>query len=639
MIMKTNYTLKYALVAGAFLSLANVFAQTAKSPNFVENVSPVITGVDEQQNPIKEDFIFSFECAAAWGDYNNDGYLDLIVSGVSNNWVKTTTLYKNNGDGTFTKVTHPFSNLDAADITWLDYNNDGNLDVILAGKDDIGYYTALYKNLGPDNGYDFQEVFSGTFENVNNGGGNRANRYIIPCDYDNDGWVDIYLQGENESGRHSFLYKNLKGEGFQKIENPVNGVEPFIQLNAGSAAFADYDGDGFADLVVSGYAQETGSYPSGYTGALYHNNGNGTFAEPVLFNGTESGEVAWCDYNNDGLWDYFVSGVGANSNGWYWLSDVYENAGNGTFNLIPAQQNGMPSNKQESSIAWGDVNNDGYEDVLYMNSDPNSIFLNNYGDQTFTKYELTYTEPVGGSSDADYTYKGNQWGGTACLVDYDRDGNLDAFTSAYGFTPRLMRNTLGDGIPSNLAPEAPSNLSATIGDNVVTFNWTAPSDDTTPSEALKYNLYVKKDGSNNISFILPADETTGRLKVNEILAPLYKTTYKMYGLEAGEYTVGVQAIDNSKVGSLFTTAHFIVNATGVANNLQDRVLVVTDKDQVRILANTSLDGIVSVYTLNGQEVYSKKGSVNNQTITLAAGVYVVKVSAEKNVLVQKVVIK
>ncbi|MDD4991210.1 MAG: FG-GAP-like repeat-containing protein [Paludibacter sp.] len=632
--MKKNYFFKPALIVVALFSFGAVFAQTAKIPNFVENVSPVINGTTS------EDFTFAFECSAAWGDYNNDGYMDLITSGVSNNWVKMTILYKNNGNGTFTKITTPFDNLDAANITWLDFNNDGNLDVILAGKDDIGYYTAIYKNLGAAGNYDFQEVNIGSLEYVNNGGGNRANRYIIPCDYNNDGWVDLYLQGENETGRHSFLYKNLKGKGFEKIENPVNGVQPFIQLNGGSAAFADYDGDGYQDLIVSGYAATTDSYAGGYTGARYHNNGDGTFAAPVLFDGTESGELAWCDYNNDGKWDYIVTGVGANASGWYWKSDIYENNGDGTFTRIPAEQSGLPNNKQETSIAWGDVNNDGYEDLLYMNTDPNSIFLNNFGDQTFAKYKFTYTEPVSGSSSVDYTYQGNQWGGTACLVDYDRDGNLDAFTAAYGFNPRLMKNQLGEGITSNQAPTAPTNLASSIDQNGnVNLSWTAATDDATLTEALKYNVYVKKNGNDSVSFLLPADITTGRLKVNETLAPLNKTTYKIKGLTNGTYTFGVQAIDNSKLGGHFATAQFLVGPSAVKSDLESKVSVFSDNKLIRISTSADMQGVISVFNANGLTVYSKTGNINNTKVSLPAGVYIVKVTSDKNSLVEKAILR
>ncbi|MFT3753339.1 MAG: FG-GAP-like repeat-containing protein [Paludibacter sp.] len=629
--MKTNYFFKHALLLVALFGFSGIFAQTAKTPNFVEIDRPVVAtnGMDSLS--------FSFESGAAWGDYNNDGLLDLITGGVSNNWAKITMFYKNNGNGTFTKVTHPFPNLDAANITWFDYNNDGNLDLFLAGQDDLGKYSTLYKNRGAAGNYEFEEVFQGTFEYVNNGGGNRANRYVIAGDVNNDGWVDIYLQGENESGRHAFLYKNLKGQGFEKVENPVNGTQTFVQLNAGSAAFGDYDGDGYLDLIASGYAADSPIYPNGYVAARYKNNGDGTFAAPVFFDGTESGELAWCDYNNDGKLDYVVTGVGANSFGWYWKTDIYENSGAGSFTLVPAAQNGMPNNKQAQSIAWGDVNNDGYSDLLYMNAGPSGVFLNNFGDQTFTRSNFNFA----GIHNEDGSATADVWGGTACLADIDNDNDLDAFMIAYGANSkaRLWKNELGDGIPVNVAPSVPTGLNAVVAEGHVTFSWTASTDDLSEKEGIKYNLYVKKAGDDHVMSLLPADLSTGRLKVNEILAPLSTTSYTINGLENGTYTVGVQAIDQSKVASHFATVQFIVGPNALGSNLENEVSIISSKNFIRINSTDNIQGNVVIYNSNGLEVYTKSGKINNNQINLPGGVYVVKVVSDSNTIVRKAIVK
>ncbi|HET9571561.1 MAG TPA: FG-GAP-like repeat-containing protein [Bacteroidales bacterium] len=629
--MKTIYSLKHALLLMVMFLSAIASAQKAKETVFTEIDRPVVVtnGMDSMS--------FSFESGAAWGDYNNDGFLDLVTAGVTNGWAKLTMMYKNNGNGTFTKVTHPFPNLECGNVTWLDYNNDGNLDIFLSGKDDIGYYSTLYKNLGPAMNYEFSEVLNGTFDFMANGGGNRANRYAIACDYNNDGWVDLFMQGENESGRHSFLYKNLKGTGFEKVVNPVNGTANFIQLNAGSAAFADYDGDGFQDLLATGYSSTLDYWTEGYKGVLYRNNGNGTFANPVLFKGTESGESAWCDYNNDGKWDYFVSGVGANSNGWYWISDIYENAGSGNFTVIPSEQNGMPNNKQESSIAWGDVNNDGYEDVLYMNAGPNAVFLNNSGDQTFTRSNLSFA----GIHNDDGTATTNVWGGTACLADIDNDKDLDAFMIAYGGRSKalLMRNDLGVGIPVNAAPTVPTGLNAVVSGGNATISWTASTDDLCESQAIRYNFYLKKDGDTRTMFMLPANLTTGRLKVNDNLTSILGTSYKLFDLENGTYTLGVQAIDNAKNASTFATSTFTITQSSLKSTLENAVKVLSTSKQIEIKSTDSLLGNIVVYNANGQELFRKQGLINNTLVQLSAGMYIVKVVSENNTVVNKAIVK
>ena len=326
-----------------------VYPQSIKIPSITEILKPVV------EFSGKEDFAFLTQSAAAWGDFNNDGYLDLIACGLDKNNVKTIVLYKNNGDGTFTKVNNSFPRLQNASIVWLDYNNDGNLDLFLTGIDDIGIFSGLFENQGEVSNYMFKQVFEDTFEPLYNGGGNQGGRYAVAGDYDNDGWTDLYIQGKNESGVYAYLYKNLGGMGFEKI-CPVNGLSSFLKLYANTAAFGDYNNDGFLDILAGGYSTIANRES---TGAYYKNNGDGTFSDPVLFDGAVNGEVAWLDYNNDGKLDFlmtgysFLSGIG-------WQGDLFENKGDGTFTkMLPTVTNLTAT--QDCSIACGDVNNDGFE--------------------------------------------------------------------------------------------------------------------------------------------------------------------------------------------------------------------------------------------------------------------------------------
>lgn len=602
------------LFIGAILS-----AQTVKVPKLTELVKPV-TGTNGA-----EDMVFSFECAAAWGDYNNDGFLDLVTSGAGHNWVKTTVLYKNNGNGKLTKVIHPFPALQNASAVWLDYNNDGNLDLFLTGIDDVGKFTGLFKNLGAEAGYAFEEVFEDEFEPLFNGGGNRSNRYAIAGDYDNDGWVDLYLQGRNEEGTHSLLYKNEKGNGFSLVECPVNGNGPFAQLYGNTAAFGDYDNDGYLDLLTSGYSTIAGRSS---TGAYYKNNGNGTFAEPVLVAGGVNGEVAWIDHNNDGYWDFIITGYSF-LDGVGWQGDLFENKGNGKFGrLLPSKT--KLATTQDCSIACGDVNNDGFEDVLYLYSHPNALYLNNFGNQTFTKSDLKYNGQV--------TY--DQTGGMVCLVDFDRDNDLDAFTMGYGgnFLPSLFRNDLGNGIPVNTPPSVPANLKADTSEpGLVKFTWDTSTDDLTPEKAIRYNLYVQKEGSARIMSVLPADLTSGLLKVNENLAPVTTNAYQLSGLENGNYTFGVQAIDNGKLTSKFATAQFMTDGLGIntypninpAMYVKEKILYVSSKGK----------GEINIYNIQGIKIKSLSGDIAPVPLNdLTHGVYIVKIQINNEYIINKIVL-
>jgi hypothetical protein len=658
--MKTNYFLRQILGFVVMCCSLAVYAEDAViTPTFTHVPTPVV-GADGP-----EQFTYQYQGTAAWGDFNNDGYLDLITVGTAEEWNVTTCLYKNNGDGTFTKMEHPFPNLYHPNATWLDFDNDGNLDLFIAGRNGSDKISALFRNMGEGSNYEFEEVFIGEFEYVSHGGGSRSTRYIAVGDYNNDGWVDIYLQGntsvpdDEPATRVSVLYKNLgMGMGFEKINNPVNGEKPFVQMNAGTAVWADLNNDGYLDLIASGYNNKPGKdnpeladypypdLPEGYCGVIYRNNGDGTFAEPITFRGTEEGDVAVTDFNQDGWLDFIVTGVGANSEGWYWITDINMNTGEDgfTFTRYPGggDGNGMPNWRQGTSISLGDVNNDGFVDVLYQKGDPNALFLNNLGDNTFTRYNLLYNYP---QDDGEIkTYETD--GGVASLADYDRDNDLDAFTSgdAGGWAPKpgLLRNDLGEGIPVNQAPSIPTGLKVSALDEetgFVTFSWNPSTDDITPQQALGYNLYLQREGSDEISFVLPADIETGLLKVNENLTSIHRTFYKMKDLDIdANYTFGVQAIDDAKVSSNFATLNFKAGtSTGIASVKDLNVQVIGGKGVVVINSSKEASGKVEVYNVSGKIVFSS--TAINSTINLPVGVYVVKVATADGLAIEKVLVK
>jgi hypothetical protein len=633
---KKNYFLKQAVtIVIALLSVYSVNAQL-KVPTFTELTNIVNDG---------DRFTFLYETGAAWGDYNNDGYLDLLTIGAGNSGL-TAVLYKNNGGLNFTTVEHPFAPLRAASVTWLDYDNDGNLDVFITGfgAGDMRF-SGLYHNLGPDQNYEFEEVFPGEFAYIDNEGGNRPNRYVAVGDYNNDGWVDIYMQGmedvEDGTQRRSYLYKNVEGVMFTPVTFPVNNeTKPLVQMNGGSAIWYDYNGDGFLDLIAIGWAINSDAYygydfgyKAGPQGLIYKNNGDGTFDEPFLFPAGQSDATA-IDYNNDGYEDFVVAGYCWSQDGYWsgvdWQGDLQINDGNGAFERQAKEITGL-AGVQNHSVATGDLNNDGYEDVLYLAGEsggiPDAFFLNNLANKG-------ETDPI--FTKVDFSYNFAQRGGTACLADYDNDNDLDAFLIAYSDGdnqfPRFMRNDLGEGIPANLAPSAPTNLQATTAGDVTTFTWTASTDDFTPQAALRYNLYVKQ--GDVIKSVLPADLTPGRLKVNEALAPIVGTTYQLFDLE-GEYEWGVQAIDNAKNTSTFTK----VGGTAIAKINPVSVIVTGEKQAIKVRANGNLNGTVNVYTVSGAKVYAKAGQINNISVEVPAGVYIVKTTSNRGNAVNKVIVK
>jgi len=689
--MRKNYFLKSVIVVVAVLFVFSaVYAQDEQGPKLV-NLTGLITPVIGEDGP--ESLPFVREATAAWGDFNNDGYPDLITMGYYEKFFEfdeddnpipnidedgneldlpdgeitsstsqiicVTRLYKNNGDGSFTQVSHSFPHLRMPAVAWLDYDNDGNLDVILLGRtQDRDLFTGIFRNQGPNNDYEFVEELPGEFEylQLREPGNddpdeisNRAARLIAVGDYDNDGWVDIAMTGINvDSRRRVSLYRNLEGQSFQKMEEfIVDGSKPFVQHNGGTIAFGDYNRDGFLDLVTFGYlaSGQADLYPEydftrGGSGFLYTNNGDGTFSEPFQFPAGEDGEIAWGDFNNDGYLDFIFGNYSwwpAPNNAWQ--SYIYMNNGDGTFEQIYNAELGI-NGDQGISLALGDMNNDGYEDILQSKSSPTAIFFNNAGTFPFVRNNIAFDAED--AINPDYP-QFNIISGAVCLVDFDNDADLDIFINGKDAWDRsfdtrsyLFRNDLDEeeGIPVNQPPSAPTNLKATVdAEGVTVFTWDPATDDLTPQAALRYNLYVKQ--GDVVKMVLPADLATGRLKVNESLAPIMGTTYKMWGLN-GEYEWGVQAIDNGKVAGPFAKG----GETNIKTiNTKLAVNVFGTKGAIEVRAAGDLLGTVSIYSISGMKLYSKAGQVNGFSKALTSGVYIVRITSAEGTSVDKVIVR
>ena len=196
--------------------------------------------------------------AMAFADVDNDGDMDLLIIGKGGPIL--TTLYLNNGSGSFTALSNPsLVNVFDGDVKFLDADNDGDLDVFITGSTSSPSNTA---NLYLNNGIGFYTLSTGSnFELV------RAGKNDIG-DVDGDGDIDIITTGQNPSGNPvTKLYLN-NGAG---IYNPQSS-SPFTNLQYGAARFIDIDNDGDLDLLLCG-ENNTGQPIT----ELYSNNGSGVF--------------------------------------------------------------------------------------------------------------------------------------------------------------------------------------------------------------------------------------------------------------------------------------------------------------------------------------------------------------------------
>jgi len=197
--------------------------------------------------------------SAAWGDYDNDGYLDILLTGVHNPGEQqqiVSKIYHNNGNNTFTEQTLiTLPGVMDSRVSWCDYDNDGFLDILLTGLDESsGVISRLYHNNG-DNTFTYKTSIS--LINITMGS-------VAWGDYDNDGYPDILLTGESNIGRISKIYHNNGNNTFTE-----QASISLVGIGAGSVVWGDYDNDGYLDILL------TGASVSGVSiSKIYHNNGN-----------------------------------------------------------------------------------------------------------------------------------------------------------------------------------------------------------------------------------------------------------------------------------------------------------------------------------------------------------------------------
>src|ERR1022692_959977 len=319
---------------------------------------------------------------SAWGDFNNDGFLDLFVS----NYDRTNVLYRNNGNGTFTKITlgDPVQDADFhTGAVWGDYDNDGNLDLLASAG--VGAPAASRNLLYHNNG-------DGTFSRVSGGSVTNQLGFFNACawaDYDNDGFLDLLVTDSGKSsgtGGKRLLFNNNGDGTFNKVTSGpvVNDVD-----DGAGALWADYDNDGFMDLIVINFVSSGLNNGQNF---LYHNNRDGTFTR-IFTNavatdtwpsrGSRGGANAgaWGDYDNDGLLDLFVAGSSGTTN------RLYHNNGNGSFANVTSGPMLRPfSGTVPDGCVWGDYDNEVYLALFVANSTGGQTHLfHNKGNGTSPK--------------------------------------------------------------------------------------------------------------------------------------------------------------------------------------------------------------------------------------------------------------
>lgn len=416
---------------------------------------------------------------AAWGDFDGDGWEDLVIANEVGPLAMSeaeraasparTRLYRNNRDGTFTDATDR-AGIDVRDwamgVAWGDYDNDGDVDLVITG-----YGTNhLYRNNG-----------DGTFTDRSAASGVGAARGFWTgaswADYDRDGFVDLYVTGyvrfSTDAGHapsrqydidnpasinpssfppeRNLLYRNNRDGTFTEVARAAGVMDT---LGRGlSAAWADLDEDGWPDLYVANDVSDN---------VLYHNLGNGTFADiskPARvadYRGAMGIGVG--DWDGDGDQDLFVTHWLAQENALY-TNQLAEDATrraqgrdipNRLVFMDDADRHGLGQAALDF-VGWGtsffDYDNDGRLDLFVANGSTlqarddstqlvpmrNQLFWNGGVERGF--FDVA---PVSGA-----VLREKHVARGVAFADYDNDGDVDLLVVNHGGPAQLLRNDGG----------------------------------------------------------------------------------------------------------------------------------------------------------------------------------------------------
>lgn len=353
-------------------------------------------------------------------DWNNDGWDDLVNAG---------NFYQNIGDGTFRNINDSL-NIERGNSTWGDINNDGLVDVFIAkswGKDKI------YLNQGNNNYSD-----ATTETTIIN---NYPTMTPIWLDYNNDGLLDLFI-ANNRSGSSPEIYhpdqlwKNNGNGSFSNVrqESGIAAGEPQPFFDCYGATACDYNNDNLVDIFVANYRLAKDN--------LYKNKGDGTFDEVAAQTGVQGVPTAdpnyfghgmgchWGDFNNDGNIDLCVGNLAhTDSRGMFSNpSLIFENDGPPNYHFTDKHKEmGLKFFEGNAGVLWLDLDLDGYLDLWHglYDGGVNHIYLNQ-GPPDYKLKEITWLS--GAVVNAPWT---------ASSIDFDHDGDLDLVI--YG---QLFRNDM-----------------------------------------------------------------------------------------------------------------------------------------------------------------------------------------------------
>ncbi|MBR9973988.1 MAG: CRTAC1 family protein [Bacteroidetes bacterium] len=371
---------------------------------------------------------------AAVGDWNNDGWDDVNIG---------SNYFQNRGDGTFENVSGQLG-LSAGSAVWADYNNDGFDDAYIVNG---GNNDRLYRNTGQGG---FEDVTAAS------GLSNPAPTVtVLWLDFDNDGHLDLFLANGRRTINNQEVYYQDKlwrnnGDGsFTDVtaNSGIAAAEPAPYEDCWGASACDYNNDGRTDIFVSTYRLAPDR--------LYRNNGDGTFTDVGTSTGTRGVPTQapqyfghgmgsdWGDFDNDGLTDLVVGNLGhpdwrgAVSN----PSLIFHNDNTARFSEIHHDM-GLKFREMNAGVTWADLDLDGWLDLWHSQY--------SYSKEGENGEPGRYSRVYFNGGAPDFRLRDRTWhvgskvhgAWTVARFDYDRDGDIDLLVASQHEGVKLFRNDL-----------------------------------------------------------------------------------------------------------------------------------------------------------------------------------------------------
>ena len=565
------------------------------------------------------EMIDMYNSALAWGDYDNDGDLDLVVIGFCMGTGNTAKIYKNKGDGTFedSGITD-LTPVASGSVAWGDYDNDGDLDLALSGEVDLtNYICKIYEN-------DYETSPTSPFStsaDLNLTG--VMNSSLAWGDYNNDGWLDIAICGKSTSGEVCEIRKNNGDGTFTK--NSLTGVDN------SSLAWGDYDNDGDLDLVVVG--SKSGKVPS----SKIYKNSSGTFSEDTQsLDDVEQGSVAWCDYDGDKDIDLALMGYSGSEA----VTKIYKSGGFAE-NTLPTPPESSEfktdynSTTKELTITWTSGSDDKTKPPtgLYYNfrigSEPgkDDLVTARYGSPLLGNFISKSTTTVHTRTFSLYA-KGYYW-------------NVQAIDTGLGYSWSQEGTGSGwsdeghykDDSPPP-APETPTDEGEYTYNTTIRFSWTQNNPD--PETAI-YNYRLQVRSEDGTVF----DGSVGNVKSYNVSGCEYNKTYKaqVMAQSGGGYSSPSDWSDGIMVVRLLDISNNLIHPRKADNEAIIKYFIINPAKVNLKIYNLMGELVMSLVDNEnkGQEMHTELWSGKNEKgSTVASGIYLVHIEVEGETATEKI---